>query len=67
MHDQKAPSDLFNQYNIDSLIKKNPTDWPYFILAWNRKHIIKMLLPKLWMIQSMIQLYITFILNAGVR
>ena len=28
MQDQKAPNDLFNRYNIDSLIKKKirPTD-----------------------------------------
>ena len=39
MQDQKAQNDLFNKYNIDSLIKKKvrPTDRPYFILAWNRK------------------------------
>ena len=40
MQDQKAPNDLFNQYNIDSQLNKSYR--PYFILAWNRKHIIIM-------------------------
>ena len=41
MQDQKAPNDLFQQYNYISIpkLKNNPTDRPYFILAWNRKHI----------------------------
>ena len=65
MQDIKAPMTLISIISIPK--QKNPIDRPYFIFAWNRKQIIKMLLPKLSMIQSMIQLYITFVLNAGVR